>query len=70
MAETYTVQLERVQAAIAEIESGCQSYQIKDRQMAKANLETLYKREEKLRVLAAREAGGGGIRVRGITPVT
>ena len=49
--ETYTVQLERVQAAIAAIEGGAQSYSIADRALSRANLADLYKREKYLRAM-------------------
>jgi hypothetical protein len=66
MAKTYTEQLESVQAAISAIEGGMQSWQMPDGQMAtRANLETLYKREERLIPMVAREtAGRTGGRVR------
>ena len=60
--ETYTEQLERVQAAIARIEEGAQSYSIGDRAAAEAELRTLYARERRLRKLVDRE-NRSGIRV-------
>jgi hypothetical protein len=66
--ESYTTQLERVQAAIADIEERGQSYDINGRSLSRADLKTLYAREERLRKLANRESAGG-IRVRGVTPV-
>ncbi len=65
--KTYAQQLEEVQTAIASIEGGCQSYTIAGRSLTRANLADLYKRETWLRGQAAREARGGGIRVRGIS---
>lgn len=67
--ETYTAQLERVQAAIAAIEAGAQQYTIQtpngQRVVRRAELATLYKRESELRVKASREqAGVSGPRVR------
>lgn len=70
MAKTYTEQLESVQAAIAAIESGAQSYRDSSgNQLNRGDLDVLYRREAKLRPLAAREARGGGIRVRGVIPI-
>ena len=69
MARTYTQQLDDVQAAILAIESGAQSYTIAGRSMTRGNLDALYKREERLITKVARETTGGGIRVRGGTPV-
>ncbi len=66
--QTYAEQLEQVQAAIRAIEMGCQSYTIDNRQLTRANLADLYKREERLRTLAAREARGG-MRVRYAVPL-
>lgn len=56
--ESYQVQLERVQAAIAAIESGAQSYAVEGRQFTKADLRTLYEREKYLREMVEREANG------------
>lgn len=68
MPETYETQLERVQAAIAAIESGAQSYSIAGRSLSRADLQTLYAREAQLLRLIARRTTGG-IRVRLGTPV-
>lgn len=65
--ESPTDQLTRVQAMIAKIEGGLQSYSIKDRRAARADLQTLYGREKELLNRVQREASGG-IRVRGVTP--
>ena len=63
--KTYTEQLESVQAAIEKIESGAQSYSQKDRSQSKADLATLYEREERLIPLANKESSGRtGARVR------
>lgn len=66
--KTYTEQLESVQAAIEAIEAGAQSYTIQtpsgSRTVTRGTLDSLYRRESKLRPLAAREARGGGARVR------
>lgn len=43
--DTLQQQLERVQAAIAAIESGAQEYDIDSQNVTKANLKTLYERE-------------------------
>lgn len=61
--ESYTVQLERVQGAIAAIESGAQTYTLDGVTYTRGDLGTLYKREERLRPLAERE-GRAGARVR------
>ena len=66
---TYSEQLESVQNAIANIEAGAQAYSIAGRSLSKADLSTLYNREKWLRQQVAREASGGGIRVRGVVPV-
>ena len=58
--ESYQAQLERVQAAIAKIESGGQDVDYEGKHVRFGDLETLYARESRLRVLAAREAGTGG----------
>ena len=57
--ETYQVQLERVQAAIAAIEGGAQSYQIRGRALTRGDLRTLYDRETWLRAQVDRETRGG-----------
>ncbi len=57
--ESLSTQLERVQAAIAAIESGAQSYRIGNRSLTKADLATLYKRENALNQAIAEEASGG-----------
>jgi hypothetical protein len=64
--KTYVEQLESVQAAIAAIESGAQSFQLPDGQaVTKGDLATLYAREQRLMPLATREAAGRtGPRVR------
>jgi hypothetical protein len=68
----YQTQLESVQAAIARIEAGGQSYSITtssgSRTVTRANLSELYKQEERLRRLVDRQTRGG-IRVIGGTPV-
>lgn len=48
MAETLQEQLERVQSAIAAIESGAQEYSIGGRRVRKADLPVLYEREKDL----------------------
>ena len=62
----YANQLASVRAAIVEIESGAQSAELPDGQkVEKADLKTLYVREDRLVGLAAREArGASGGRVR------
>lgn len=60
---TYAEQLASVQAAIATIESGAQEVQFEGRRVVRADLATLYAREERLRGLAAREGRGGGVAI-------
>jgi hypothetical protein len=55
---TYTEQLASVQAAIAKIEGGAQEVHLDNRRVIRGDLATLYKREERLMPLAAREAAG------------
>lgn len=56
--ESLETQLERVQMAIAAIESGAQSYQIANRKVTKGDLATLYAREKSLKAEIARASGG------------
>lgn len=68
--QTYTEQLEAVQAAITAILDGGQSVQFSDasggeRNVTRADLGALQKREAYLRARVAAEARGG-IRVRGV----
>ena len=65
---TYAEQLANVQAAIAAIETGAQSYSVGGRSKQAADLAVLYKREAYLRVMVDRDADGG-IGVRAATPV-
>ena len=65
--ESYADQLERVQTAIAAIETRGQASGISGRNLTKADLKTLYEREAWLRRMVAREARGG-IRVRYAVP--
>jgi len=67
--KTYLEQLESVQSAIASIEAGAQSVEISGRKYIKGDLQALYAREERLLPLVKRETRGGGIRVRGVTPI-
>ena len=57
--ESYTTQLERVQAAIAKLEAGAQSYAIDNHVYTRPDLQTLYDREKWLRSMVGREARGG-----------
>ena len=66
--KTYNEQLEEVQAAIAAIEGGSQSYTIGGRSLSRGNLKDLYEREKWLRTMANRETNGG-VRVRGATVI-
>lgn len=65
--ETYQTQLERVQAAIAAIESGGQATDVGGRSLTRADLDTLYQRERYLRRQVAR-ASAGGIATRRVVP--
>lgn len=56
--DTLETQLERVRATIAEIEGGAQEYSIANRRITKANLATLYARENALKAEIARRDGG------------
>lgn len=56
--ETLETQLARVQEAIRVIEEGAQEYQIANRRLTKANLVTLYARENSLMAAIARRDGG------------
>lgn len=54
--DTLEIQLERVQTAIAAIETGAQKYEINNRSITKADLTTLYSREKQLKAaIAARD---------------
>lgn len=66
--KTYTQQLEELQTAIQKIELGAQSYSHEDLHVTRGDLQAMYKREERLRVLAEREAKGGGIRSYNVRP--
>ncbi|BBB91046.1 MAG TPA: hypothetical protein PKA28_10785 [Methylomusa anaerophila] len=56
--ETLVQQLERVQTAIAAIESGAQEYGIGSRKVTKGDLKTLYEREASLKQQLAYETVG------------
>ena len=56
--ETLETQLARVRSAIVAIEEGAQEYQIANRRLTKANLSTLYARENSLMAAIARRDGG------------
>lgn len=72
--ESYTAQLERVQAGILKLEESLvQSSTHGDKTLVRQRLEVLYERERYLRDQVAEEAandgaGDGPIRVRGLTP--
>ncbi|MCK5614107.1 peptidylprolyl isomerase [Candidatus Pacearchaeota archaeon] len=66
--ETFTVQLERVQAAIAKIETGAQEYGIGNRRAKRAQLSDLYARERELRAEVKREGNSGNIVVKRAIP--
>jgi len=69
MVKTYLQQLEEVQAAITAIETNAQSVTVKGRTYTYGDLQVLYNRESELRIKAERESGGGGIKIRGVTPL-
>jgi hypothetical protein len=56
--QTYSQQLEAVQAAIEKVLTG-QSYSIGGRTLTRADLDSLTKREQYLRAMVDRENGGG-----------
>ena len=56
--DTLETQLARVQEAIRAIEEGAQEYSIANRRITKANLATLYARENALKAEIARRDGG------------
>lgn len=60
MAQTLAEQLTSVQTAITAIEGGAQSYSIGDRVYHRADLKTLYDREERLQNRIAREEAAHG----------
>lgn len=55
--ETYQVQLERVQEAIAKVENGGQMVIFGSRQITAANINWLYQREAYLRKMVSKENG-------------
>lgn len=55
--DTLEIQLERVQTAIAAIETGAQKYEINNRGITKADLATLYSREKQLKAAIAAQDG-------------
>lgn len=66
---TYQARLEAVQAAIAKILEGGQEVVYEGRRITYADLATLQASERQLIVMAEREAGGGGSRIRYGVPV-
>jgi len=66
---TYAEKLEQVNTAITAILTGAQAYSIGSRSKTNADLKTLLEERNRLEVLAQRETDGG-IRIRGVTPVT
>jgi hypothetical protein len=64
--KTYTEQLESVQTAIEKIEGGSQSYSIDNVNYSRADLDTLYKREERL-LKKVNKQSNGGITVRDVS---
>jgi hypothetical protein len=57
--ESYEVQLERVQTAIAKIENGAQEAEYEGRRVKRADLKTLYEREAQLRSLIDKQSRKG-----------
>lgn len=68
MAQTAAEQLEEIQTAISRILTHGQAFEVNGRVYRRADLATLYKQEERLKALVAREARGG-IKVRRVVPV-
>ncbi len=66
--QTYTEQLEEVQASISGILSGGKTITFNGRSVSFGDLDTLYAAEQRLRRMVSKETRGG-IRVRGATPV-
>lgn len=66
---TYSEQLDSVQSAIARIEEGGQEVEFEGKRRTFADLKTLYQREAYLQGMVAREARGGGMRMRRIVPI-
>ena len=60
MSDTKT-ELAEVRKAISTIHAGGQSYKIGSRSLTRADLQTLYARENELESKLAEEQGGGGI---------
>lgn len=67
---TYAEQLASVQEAIARIETTGQEIEFEGKRRTQADLAVLYRRENYLRTMVAREARGGGIRMRRIVPIS
>ena len=65
--KTYAEQLEAVQTAIEQVELYGQSTADNGKSLTRANLDALYKREQRLRGLVASQTNGGVV-VRGMTP--
>lgn len=63
MAESSSVQLDRVQAAIAAIESGAQAFTVLGRTYQRGDLKVLYDREREL-IRRVEHENRGGIRIR------
>lgn len=59
MAESTSVQLDRVQAAIAAIEGGAQTFTVLGRTYQRGDLDTLYRREEQLLRRTEQDSRGG-----------
>lgn len=68
MAKSAAVRLSEVQDAIEAILERGQSFKLNGRMLTRADLAELYKQEERLETLAAREARGG-MRVRRVVPI-
>lgn len=68
MSKSVEEQLTEVQEAISSVTQRGQRYTIKDRELWRADLATLDKRQERLEKAAARKARGG-VRVQRIVPL-
>lgn len=65
---TYAEKLASLEAAIAKVEGGGQDVTFEGRRITYGDLAAMYRERARLETLVAREARGGGIRVRLATP--
>lgn len=64
------LELAMIDKAIANVLTLGQEYEIGTRQLKRPDLDTLYKRREKLKGLIAREQRGGGVQWQLVVPAT